>query len=242
MPKQEAVKFDWGYTRAAEEALGDTYLGRRLIGRDADVRGGIYFGTYRGEAIVIDPEKYPEEYERYYQEAAELADLGNGVDPSLVLSAVFTTVESNMSYSQEGVERTLKDIASDEGKTSLPDGTKVELSAFMQEGVGVCRHQALTCAALLERFKDEDHIRGDISVDRNQRWSPREEERGGHAWTRYTAHSGIVYIMDVAQGYFGRLENTDADAQWNYMRPEEQEASRAQDICVQDLGKISINA
>ena len=128
-----------------------------------------------------------------------------------------------MPYSQRGVDRTLEDIAKRIGVAKFRDGDKVELSVFMAAGVGVCRHQALACAVTLERFKDEGHIRGSISIDRNIRRDPKMENSDGHAWVRYTSHGGNIMILDVAQNYFGLLKDSSRDAQWNYMRPEEQQ-------------------
>lgn len=217
----------WDYTIFAESQYGDTYGGRRLIGRDEDVRGGVYYGTYSGEAIVVDPEKYPDEYDRYYNIAVDKATIDGKVERSKVLKAVFDTVTSEMEYSQSGVDGILQDVADRDGTPSFDDGKKLELSLFMEAGVGVCRHQALACAALLERFKDEGYIRGAISVDRNERVGVPGQEDGGHAWVRYTSKDGLVQILDVARGYYGLLKNADPNEHWEYMRPQEKQTVSA---------------
>ena len=239
MPFQELLKpkqkpnHRWNYTILAEQAYGETYGGRNLIGRDEDVRGGVYYGTYKGEAIVVDPEKYPDEYDRYYDIAAEKATVDGKISRSEVLRAVFDTVKSEMDYSQDGVDGILQRVADQDGLPRFRNGDKLELSMFMKEGVGVCRHQALVCAALLERFKDEGHIRGDISVDRNERAKTEDERAGGHAWVRYTSSDGHIMILDVAQKYFGLLKDTNPRDHWDYMRPEEQRQAGA-------LGRLSL--
>lgn len=222
MPK---LPDEWNYTRSARDVFGPEYGGRLLISRDMPVRGGVYFGAYGGEAIVVDPQKYPEAYHHYYGLAATRASVDGVIKKGNILQAVFDTVKVEIQYSRPGVERLTANI---------PDGGKIELSSFMKAGVGVCRHQALACAALLERFQDEGHIGGTTSVDRSTTWNPRKDRHDGHAWTRYTPRSGQVVILDVAQDYFGFLEDVDPAEQWNYLRPEERQAFAAP-----DLGAIS---
>lgn len=218
MPDNE--RHHWNYTHNAHEAFGETFAERRLIARDSPIRGGVYYGTYGGEAIVVDPNKYPDTYQQWYNLAKKAASKNGIVERGRVLEAVFDTVTKQMPYSQKGVDRLLKNIAHDKGQRTFEDGSKVELAVFMQRHVGVCRHQALAAGALLETFKDEGYIRGQISIDRNIRWSPGDEP-GGHAWTRYTSHGGEVMILDVAQQYFGKLNDSPQAARWNYLRPEE---------------------
>ena len=101
------------------------------------------------------------------------------MDRGLILDAVYEVVSAAMPYDDEAVEKIVSETGNDN------DG-KIALDYFIQEGKGVCRHQALACAALLERFKDEGYIRGTASVDRNS------DTRGGHSWCRYTNSEGTV--------------------------------------------------
>lgn len=226
----------WGYTIDAKEAFGERYQGRRLIERDGPIDGGVYFGTYGGEALVVDSKKYPEQYDRLFEIAKKKAStieqrgkfgrkkhVQGEVQRGQVLEAVFETVKEQMKYSQEGVDKTL-------GSIDHKDGGKVDLSMFMEDGVGVCRHQALVAGVLLEKMKDEGHIRGNVSVDRNMNWSPKGEP-SGHAWVRYTSHGGDVVVLDVAQDYLGFLDETvGRKDMWNYLRPEEQRTIAGNDI------------
>jgi hypothetical protein len=216
---------DWGYTRKAREHFGDTYGGRPLITRDGPVDGGVYYGTYGGEAIVVDSKKYPEQYDRVFDEVAMRAsDESGNIQRGLVLNAAFDVVSEKMQYSKDGVDQLLGSFG------DFKDGDKLDLGAFIEEGIGVCRHQALVVAVMLEKMKEQGHIRGDISVDRSQRWSP-NGEREGHAWVRYTSHSGEVMILDVAQDYIGLIQDSEGDKQgWDYLRPEEQTARIAQEV------------
>jgi hypothetical protein len=225
MPEQQGEN-QWNYTRRAGEEFGGKFGGRRLIARDSKISGGVYYGTYGGEAIVVDPTKYPKYYDKWYKTAVAAATEKGKVQRNRVLGATFSTVSQEMPYSQAGVDRVLARIAKRGSQGTFEDGTKVELSAFMHDHVGVCRHQALVVGALLERFVDDGHIRGSVSVDRNIMWQP-TGDIGGHAWVRYTTNGGTPYILDVAQGYFGTLADSPQKAQWNYLRPEEQQMRTA---------------
>lgn len=220
----------------AEKAFGLEYAGRRLIGRDSLIRGGVYYGTYGGEAIVVDPDKFPEQYDNWYNLATNRASDQGRVQRNKVLSAVYGTVRDNMRYSQSGVEQLLAVYARRDGYDGFPDGRKLDLGVFMHGRVGVCRHQALAAGILLEKFKEAGHIRGEVSVDRNVRWNPLGD-RGGHAWTRYTAYSGQVMILDVARDYFGSLEaSVQRPGGWNYLRPEESHRFAAP-----ELGRLALS-
>lgn len=223
---------EWGYTRHAINAYGDTYQGRKLIGRDSRIDGGVYFGTYGGEAIVVDSEKYPDSYQRLFDQVVTKASSDGKVQRDKVLEAVFDTVKDNIKYSQQGVDQINAEMA-------VQNGDKIELSTYIDSGFGVCRHQALAAGLLLEKMKEAGHIRGQVSVDRSQKWNPIKGEREGHAWVRYTSHSGDVMILDVAQNYFGLLEDSEGDKHgWDYLRPEEQLAKATRSMGNTALGGI----
>lgn len=208
----------WSYTQAIRGRSGEMYGGRLLIGRDTPIDGGVYYGTYGGEAIVVDTEKYPNQYNKLLGEVLEKSrDQQGRVMRSKILQAVFDTVSQHMTYSKEGVNQLLSEL----GKGAFKNGTKVNLEHFIEDGVGVCRHQALVAGVLLERLKKVGHIRGEVSVDRSMQWNPKGE-KDGHAWVRYTGSTGDVMILDIAQGYFGFLEDVSDRGGWNYLRPEEQ--------------------
>lgn len=214
----------WDYTELFKDRNGsETYQGRPLIERDSPIAGGVYFGTYGGEAIVVDPEKYPDEYNKLFDEASARATVDGAVSRGHLLRAVFDTVKEAMPYSKNGVQTVLDTIAINQNRLEFKSGTKVDLSSFLKRHTGVCRHQALAVGVTLERFKDEGYIRGDISVDRNINWDPSADKRepGGHAWVRYTNSNGKIFIIDVAQNYIGTLEDSVSKANWNYLRPEE---------------------
>lgn len=184
------------------------YQGRHVISRDTAVDGGVYLGQGSREAIVVDTKKYPEHFKELYKKARKEASDGKHVDKNRILRAVYNAVKGAMKYDDASVEEIIS-------KYGVENDGKISLNIFLHEGVGICRHQALACAALLERFKKYGHISGKPSVDRNSLCN------GGHAWCRYTNSFGNVYILDVAQNYIGRLEDVE---KWDYRRPGEAKA------------------
>ena len=181
-----------GYDKLYKDGM---YRGRFAIEDDTPIIGGVSYGEHRGEAVVVNPEGTPKYYQDWYQESIARASLHGVIRREKVLRGVYDTVDARMRYSKDGVDDIVQDRM----------GKKIDLGVFMKAGVGVCRHQALACAALLEFHKDDRHIRGTPRVNRNIRVRKGAEPEG-HAWARYNSHDGSIMILDVAQWYFGTLE------------------------------------
>jgi len=181
------------------------YEGRPIITRDSHIDGGVYLGQGMREVIVVDSKKYPA-IRCLYQSAKSKAEENGVVKREKVLRAVFDTVDEAMKYNEEETEKIVKRHCAER------DG-KIRIDHFIEGGYGICRHMALTCGVLLELFKNDKVIRGEPSVDRNS------IGKYGHAWCRYTSN-GDVAILDVAQKFFGRLEEA-PNTGWDYRRPEE---------------------
>lgn len=215
---------EWNKTRFVEERVKKTgfyeekgffrkekvFQGRPIIGRDRRINGGVYLGGSEREAIVVDGDK-DQALEKVYQELIKRrheAKNRYGKDfKQGILEEVWQLVSQVMPYNEQKVR---------EIEQSLPQpDTKIYLSAFI--GGGVCRHQALLTAYLLERLSDEKLVGGKVSVDRN--YVPSE---GGHAWVRYENSGGDVFILDSAQNYIGRLDEMSEERdRWFYERPED---------------------
>lgn len=218
-PKPE--KEFWEYTSMIRlQNGGNIYEGRPLIGRDTPIDGGVYYGVYTdgGEAIVVDSQKYPEVYDEWSAMVRERASVNGNLIRDFILSAVYETVLEQMPYSQKGVDSLRK-------LHRNGDGQKIELSMFMEDHVGVCRHQALAAGVLIERLVKDGTLGGHVSVDRSQE-SPQGDPQG-HAWVRYTNSAGRVYIIDIANKNIGTLQEANAAGDWNYMRPEDRTALQA---------------
>jgi hypothetical protein len=66
-----------------------------------------------------------------------------------------------MKYDQEAVDRIFTE------KARGVNHQKVALEVYIDEGVGVCRHQALFVGLLLEHLIKDGLLSGKVNVDRN---------------------------------------------------------------------------
>ncbi len=200
---------------------------RPTIGRDSTIDGGVYEGAYGGEAIVVDTEKYPAINAAYEQVLRKITSPEGMVDKNLALGAVFAHVRDHMRYDKNTVEQ----IFQRTGKGI--DGSKIALDAYIANGAGVCRHQALFAGALLEKLTRDGILSGKASVDRNMIKRDVDDKYDGHAWVRYTNSRGTVFILDVAQNRIGTLDEfmaarRDGDKRvWDYGRTEDHDKLRA---------------
>jgi len=200
-----------------------TYEGREIklpiIHRDSRIVGGVCLGQYPREAFFVGPESTS--LERLRGDVERRASYGGHLRRDMVLEAIYKTVRENMKPDERAVERLVS-------RYELGEDGLVSLGLFIQEGVGVCRHFAATCGALIELFgkdknlrKARNHLRGKASMDRNS------TERGGHTWTRYRSKEGPVVILDVAQDFFGMLGDPETQRKigdgklWPYNRPDD---------------------
>ncbi len=203
-----------GDTPGNPSALYGIYKKRHVIGRDEKINGGVYLGAGEREEIVVDD--MDEKASKYYQKAYDLLmknvnsrqrkQRKNKQDDGFkndILTDVYDTVLSAIQYDKEYAN----DLA------EKYKNEKIDLSYYINDGKGVCRHQALLVGYLLERLKNEGQINGAVSIDRNS-----IKGVGAHAWVRYqSGTNNAIYIIDPAQGYVGLL--SEATNNWPYERP-----------------------
>jgi hypothetical protein len=217
----------WDYTKVREQWLdlegklrhknGEIYFqGRPTIHRDSPIDGGVF--TTGVEAIVVDSQKYPklkELYEIAKNKAAEIAikKIAEGVEwdnDENVLQAVYDTVAEAMPRQSDKLTDWLIN------KYNVKGDIKIALDVFLETGIGVCRHDALACGALLELFIKDGIIKGKPSMDVNYL-----DKKRCHAWCRYTNQDDEVYVVDVMEEYLGKLSDA-PETGWPYKRPEDQ--------------------
>lgn len=128
-PQNEGV---WDYTVKASEVASARQARERQIGReprptitrDSRIDGGVYEGSYGGEAIVVDSNKMP-------AIQAALDDIMKRISPEgtpnkqLALQAVFNYVSTQMQYSMAEVEGILQ-------RAGGRDGTKIGFSVYIE--------------------------------------------------------------------------------------------------------------
>jgi len=213
------VGVKWDRTQIMRRRLGrnisvdsrrrERYQGRSVIHRNTSVLGGVYLGAFPREAIVVDSEKYPAIRELYKEAKKRAINPKTGkIEKNMILGAVYDVVRKKMKPNEEEVEKIIKELRAGNDR-------KVALDVFIEKGVGVCRHHALACAALLELFRKEGYVQGSPSVDRNS------TKLGAHAWCRYTNSAGEVFILDPTLGFLGTPEEAEKKGMWQYKRPED---------------------
>ena len=220
-PEREGKEPQWERTRLAEQRLPTIpeekgrFRGREMIHHDSPIAGRVCVGSFGREAIVVDwrHEGRPgrgASLATLYDSAVERATVEGRFRKSLALRAVYDTVNEHfIDRSSTGVERLNQSVGAG-------SDTKVHLDCYISRKTGVCRHIALTCAAILEHMIDNGLLAGRVSNDRNS-----IADQGAHAWCRYTSSTGTVFILDVMQKFFGTLEESTRLAAWDYARPEE---------------------
>jgi hypothetical protein len=228
VPRHDAL---WDYTLnggeiAAIRQYGEREEGRRerhTIGRDTPLIEGVYEGAYGGEAVVVDYENDPELIDIAVDRvlvAAKDPDTGM-LNKGKLLQSVFGVVSNTMRYDSAAVDKIFK------GPLGGQNGRKISLSAYIEEGVGECRHQALFAGTILERLKILGIVNGMVSIDRNEVRRGPDGRYDGHAWIRYTNSAGVVFILDVAGKRLMTLEDAmaqhakDPSSIWDYARPED---------------------
>ena len=185
------------------------YSGLPVIHRDSPIDGGVYLGKGQREAIVVDSQKYPRLLKKLYEIAKKRAMKNETLKKDKILNAVYETVSEALPIQDDNAVRNLiKDYG-------FQNDIKVSLDLFLNSGIGVCRHSALACGALLELFKKDGIIRGEVSIDRNSTFL------GGHAWCRYTSFNRRIFILDVTLQYLGALNDASEKSIWGYKRLED---------------------
>lgn len=226
------------------DAANRTYLGRKLIGHDTPIQGGVSVGANPREAIVVDDARekdsvmsffgyqvFKNPYDRAYKKMKGNINIAriNALDGNrqeeandflaLASQAAYVTARDILGRKwgerSDVEERMVRRFV--EHHEWQNDGM-VNLSEFMSEGIGTCIHKALLAGYLLERMVQEvPELKGaKVSVDRNRN----RQKTDAHAWVRMEM-GGKVYIIDPQKQYVGTLEKAPEYSIWDYRRPDD---------------------
>lgn len=198
----------YGEVKDEDGRIRAMFQGRPIIERDTRINGGINVGTKPREAIVVDDTKDGILLGAYLvllgrQRARAAIEGGDFKDK--ILNEAFDLARELMPYNSYKVDQL-------NIKNGLNNDTKVQLGFYIRNKCGVCRHQALLVAYLLEKLIDEGYLQGSVSYNRNTM------EEGGHGFVRYTNSRGKVIIIDPAQDLGGLIHEIPKDA-WDYRQP-----------------------
>lgn len=207
----EEIIINWNRTVGMCERLegklsNGKYEGRHIISRDTPINRGVYLGASQREAIVVDYDK-DEELQKLYNDL--LTRISN--KKVWIQQEVYNLVLERIPYDLVKMEGVVN-------RFNVNNDGKIRLGRFIENRAGTCRQQALAVGFLLERLKEHNLIRGKPSIDRNDIKS--NHLHGGHVWVRYFSGHEAVYIIDVAQQFLGRLEDS-VNLKWDYFRPGE---------------------
>jgi len=210
---KEEMEYRHDYGRSEEIAPYGYYKNHPIIGRNSPtVRNGVYFTVDpKSEAVVVD-DKSHELREVTNQFLLRIQGSYTPDDTEvneMLLHDVVAYVNQVMPYDGDRTDRISRPYYETIGL--------VGLSEYVREGAGVCRHQNLLAAHLLETLVENGYLRGGVSVERNID----VDVHGGHAWAVFLpAGSNRSVIVDPAQWYVGSREQAKQEKRrWNYDMP-----------------------
>jgi hypothetical protein len=189
-----------------------------ILGRKSShIAGGVYVGGGSREAIHVDDTD--PRIQAVYDTLNRKRTIGNLLHKAGVrrnskvynkktLEDVLATVTAVMPYDTE-----------DEVVGQLSRRYRdqfVSLGEYIEKGKGVCRHQGLLAAYLVERLIADGKLTGSVKVERNT-----VPDKGGtHAWATYVDDRGYETVIDPAQGFLGsKKEASKQNFRWNYYLP-----------------------
>ncbi len=229
-------KYSAGYTVFARDAAlidgllkdGELFGGRKFITSKTEI-GGDSLHTidirtrYSGsEAIVVDPSRSPEvrkEYDKYLNEAIMRIQQGSkdGQPPTRlqVLNAINDTIRANMKYDLNWTEKYSEWLKTQPARTR-----KANLSVFMKERKGVCRHMGLAAGWLAGELKKQNYIDTPTYVLINE-----HQDLGGHEAAMNMGNNpdgSDAIVVDPANDYVG----PPLAPHWDFRTPEQKAYAR----------------
>lgn len=180
------------------------YKNHPIIGRESPtVRNGVY-GTSASECVVVDDKS---DIVRRVT-AGFIRNLKGDSPATLSYMSVAKMVEGYtstvMRYDLDGVNSLSAPYYGNNGL--------IGMSEYINKGIGVCRHQALLAAHLIEEAVDQKMIKGEARVERNHDL----EIKGAHAWAVYRPMRGTEIIVDPAQHFVGTRAQAKERGLWKY--------------------------
>jgi hypothetical protein len=190
-----------------------TVYGRAIIGRNSKTVKDSIYATRNSEMILVD-DKTPivkQTVEEALQLVAETGQARLTLRDKLTLmnQAVFLTMRYDLSAVNQVCD--------------AKRGQIVPLSQFIQQGIGVCRQQALLAALILEEAVTRGVLPdGEVHVERNvdMQVTP---DGSGHAWAIYRPKDGKDFVVDPAMKITGTRKEAGAKTKWRHYLPGQDE-------------------
>jgi transglutaminase-like putative cysteine protease len=188
------------------EAPHGWYRNHPIIGRhSATVRNGVY-GTSSSEFVLVDDKSaLMKQVTDTFMSSLPSHEAAATMNEELLLKNIAFRVASVLRYDLNETER----LSSPHyGKKGL-----IDLSEYVQAGVGVCRHQALLAAHLIEETISRGYLAGRTGVERNYD----SEANGAHAWAVYKSETSEDVIVDPANHFVGSRKKAQDEGRWRYI-------------------------
>lgn len=200
----DRVSKEHGYGEPDETAPYGYHLNHAIIGRASkSVKDGVYLGGSRREAILVDDKSRV--LNQVYKDLYSELNRGVTLMTRTVLTTVMRKVQEVMPYSGDKTKKISQPYSNDQ---------LIGLSEYVDKRAGVCRHQALLAALLLENLISDGFLKGRTWVERN---TIVDEDGGGtHAWAMYESPDGIKFVVDAAQHFVGTKEQAREKGKWDY--------------------------
>ena len=184
------------------------FKGYPILGRNSSyINGGVYLGGGSREAIVVDGES-PEmrELSKTFLHELMVESRDRIVTERWILQRVMDKVQRMMPVDDSVASTMHRRYNNDE---------IVGLSKYLRNG-GVCRHQALLSAFLIEKLSDNSLISGRVGVERNT-----SIDRYSHAWAvlKHDTNQDNTIVIDATQNFLGtknQAHRLQSQGVWNY--------------------------
>ena len=156
----------------------ETGIYHEIIGRNTDgVNGKVQLSTNIQESTLVDSgaEAIKGLYSRLRKSLEREATEGDREE--YVLRRVLETTQEALRYNAEKTDEICEPYRSSD--RIMPLSRMVEFRA------GVCRHQALLAASLIESLCKDGFLQGRVGVERNGNYDRGEDDFSGHQWASY---------------------------------------------------------
>lgn len=185
------------------------YLNHPVIGRTStSVDGGVYLGGSAREAIVVDgkSETMKKVYESVLADLPPLSEHDGLLPLRALLLKVMHDVQITLPYDE---------LAADEISAKHQDDKLIGLSTYVKERAGVCRHQGLLAAYIIERLINDGQMLGTVGVERNTV----TEMGGSHAWAIFRPMRNVAepsIVVDPTHSFVGTKARARTENRWEY--------------------------
>lgn len=200
-----------GYLPGDTESNGDTFRGHPILDRNSrDLRNGVYV-TRWSEALVVDHQDSTTR-ETVNNVMSLVKNLGEDAPVSEILQIVENQTAKILHYDLDATNKLSAPYSKNNGL--------VGLSKYIEAGVGVCRHQSVLAAHILEELIDSRVLPGEIGLERSRRTNVRTGERDAHAWAVYRPiyrrDSNDDIIIDPANRRVVSRKDSKKLGDWSY--------------------------